>query len=135
MLDARRDRKTSIENRVTRIEMFTVSIETHFLASHRLTLPDGRKEPLHRHNWTVSADVSSIELNSSGLVIDFHQLKQMVDNIVSELDNIPLEEIDYFQQNNSSAETISKYIYEKLEPKLPKAVILNHIRISEEPGC
>jgi len=116
--------------------MFTVSIETHFRASHRLTLPDGRKEPLHRHNWTVAADVSSSELNSRGLVIDFHQLKQMVDNIVAELDNnIALDKIDYFQQNNSSAETIAKYIYEKLEPKLPRAVTLNHVRVAEEPGC
>ena len=115
--------------------MFTVSVETHFWASHQLTLPDGRKEPVHRHNWLVTADVSSSKLNSMGLVMDFHRLKAMVDNIVAELDDTVLEEEDYFQRNSSSAEAVAKYIYEKLRTKLPKGVKLNHIGVIEEPGC
>jgi 6-pyruvoyltetrahydropterin/6-carboxytetrahydropterin synthase len=115
--------------------LFTVSVETSFRASHRLTLPDGSKEPLHPHNWTVTTDVSSVKLNSTGLVMDFRRLKAMVDDIVDEFDNIPLDGIDYFQRNSSSAETIAKYIYEKLEPKLPKDVKLNHIKVVEELGC
>ena len=115
--------------------MFTVSVETYFRASHQLTLPDGSKEPLHRHSWVVTADVSSDKLNSMGLVMDFYRLKAMVDNIVAEFDDIPLDRIDYFQRNNSSAENVAKYIYEKLEPKLPEGVKLDHIRVVEEPGC
>ena len=135
MLDARRNRKTGIENRVTRIEMFTVSVETHFWASHQLTLPDGSKEPLHHHNWAVTVDVSSSKLNSMGLVMDFRQLKAMVDNIVAVFDNIQLEKLDYFQRNDSSAENVAEYIYEKLEPKLPTGVKLENIRVVEEAGC
>ena len=115
--------------------MFTVSVETHFWASHQLTLPDGSKEPLHRHNWAVTADVSSDKLNSMGLVMDFCRLKAMVDNIVAEFDNIPLDRIDYFQRNNSSAENVAKYIYEKLMTKLPGDVNLQSISVVEEPGC
>ena len=115
--------------------MFTVSVETHFWAPHQLTLSDGSKEPLHRHNWAVTADVSSSELNSNGLVIDFYRLRAMVDNIVTVFDNAPLEKNDYFQRNNSSAENVAKYIYERLEPKLPGDVKLRAIRVVEEPGC
>ncbi len=115
--------------------MFTVSVETHFWASHQLTLPDGSKEPLHHHNWAVTADVGSNELNSTGLIMDFRQLKAMVDNIVAEFGNTRLDRIDYFQRNSSSAENVAKYIYEKLRTKLPKAITLNHIRVAEEPGC
>jgi len=115
--------------------LFIVSVETHFWASHQLTLADGSKEPLHRHNLTVTADVSSDKLNSMGLVMDFCQLKAMVDNIVAEFDNIPLDRIDYFRQNNSSAENVAKYIYEKLRTKLPRDVNLQSIRVVEEPGC
>jgi len=80
--------------------MFTVSVETYFWASHRLVLPDGsmvrqahhpersrRKEPLHNHNWSVTADVSSEKLDSMAVVMDFQKLKEMVDNIVAEFDN------------------------------------------------
>ena len=115
--------------------LFTVSVETHFWASHQLTLADGSKEPLHRHNWAVTADVSSDKLNSMGLVMDFCRFKAMVDNIVAEFDNIPLDRIDYFQRKNSSAENVAKYIYEKLRAKLPGDVNLQSISVVEEPGC
>ena len=115
--------------------MFTVSVETHFWASHQLTLPDGSKESLHHHNWAVTADVNSSELNSMGLVTDFCWLKAMVDNIVADFDNIQLEQLDCFQRSNSSAENVAKYIYEKLKPNLPNGLKLNNIRVVEESGC
>jgi 6-pyruvoyl-tetrahydropterin synthase len=39
--------------------MFTVSIESNFTASHQLTLPDGLHEPVHNHEWSVTAEVAS----------------------------------------------------------------------------
>ena len=115
--------------------MFTVSVETHFWASHQLTRADGSKEPLHSHNWAVTAEVSSSELDNMGLVMDFRRLAGMVDNIVAGFDNIQLDKIDYFRRNSSSAETVAKYIYEKLRAKMPKGFKLDHIRVVEEPGC
>ncbi len=115
--------------------MFTISIETSFWASHQLVLPEGSKEPVHHHNWLVSADVSSDKLNSMAVVMDFQELKAMVDDIVSEFDNMALNEISFFRQNNPSAENVAKYIYEKLRAKLPEGVKLQNIRVVEEPGC
>ena len=115
--------------------MFRVSVETHFWASHQLSLPDGSKEPLHRHNWSVTADVSSEKLNKMGLVMDFHRLKALVDNIVAKLENTSLDKTDYFRTNNPSAENVARYIYERLGPKLPGDVKLEAIRVVEEPGC
>jgi 6-pyruvoyltetrahydropterin/6-carboxytetrahydropterin synthase len=115
--------------------MFTVSVETHFGASHQLTLPDGLKEPLHHHNWVVTANLSSDKLDSMGFVMDFCRLKAVVDKTIAEFDNVPLDSIDYFRRNNSSAENVAKYIFDKLEPKLPGGVELRSIRVVEEPGC
>ena len=115
--------------------MFTVSVETCFWASHRLALPAGPKEPLHHHNWLVTVEVGSEKLNNIGVVMDFHRLKAMLDNIVAEFDNARLEEIDYFRRNNSSAETVAKYIYEKLRTELPRELELEAVSIAEEPGC
>jgi len=148
--------------------MFTVSVETHFRASHQLALsprqgghsrPAGKGqrslsrlgraktglpaaqnpssaefEPEHYHNWSVTADVSSSKLNSRGIVMDFHKLKSAIDNIVAELDNTALHKTDYFRQNSPSAENVAKYIYEKLEPKLPKGVKLQSIKVVEGPA-
>ncbi len=115
--------------------MFAVSVETRFQASHQLILPDGSKEPAHNHNWSVIANVSSDRLNNMGVVINFQELKAMVNNVVAGFDNSALERIGYFQQNNPSAENVAKYVYEKLHPRLPKGVKLRNIRVIEEPGC
>jgi len=121
--------------RVTRIEMFTVGVETHFRASHQLTLLDGSKEPLHPHDWVVTAEVISDKLDSMGFVMDFCRLKAAVDKTIAEFDNALLNSIDYFQRNNSSAENVAKYIFDKLGPELPSGVKLQSIRVVEEPGC
>ncbi len=115
--------------------MFTISVETHFRASHQLSLPDGSKESSHHHHWSVTANVSSNKLNNIGIVMNFHKLRELLNNIVAEFDNAALERIGHFQQNNPSAENVAKYIYQKLEPKLPKAVKLRSIKVVEEPGC
>jgi 6-pyruvoyltetrahydropterin/6-carboxytetrahydropterin synthase len=115
--------------------MFTISVERHFRASHQLTLPDGSKEPVHQHDWVVTADVSSERLNNMGVVMDFQVLQAMIDKTVAGFDNKALESIRYFQKNNPSAENVAKYIYEKLRIELPEGVKLQIIRVVEEPGC
>ncbi len=115
--------------------MFTISVETSFWASHQLLLPEGSKEPVHHHNWLVSAGLSSEKLNSMAVVMNFQKLKAMLDDIVAEFDNTSLNEISYFRQNNPSAENVARYIYEKLRAKLPEGVKLQNVRVVEEPGC
>lgn len=114
--------------------MYTIRVETYFWASHQLVLANGKKEPLHQHNWAVAAEVGSSKLDGMGLVMDFQRLKALVHNIVSELNGKAIEKIDYFQANSSSAENVARYIYEQLEPRLPKGVKLQAIRVGEEQG-
>ena len=115
--------------------MFTISVETYFWASHSLALPNGKKEKKHHHNWRVTADVSSQKLNDISVVMDFNDLKAVVDNIVAEIAGKDLGKNKFFQENNSSAEIVAKYVYEKLELKLPKGVVLEAVRVMEQPGC
>jgi len=115
--------------------MFTISVETHFRASHQLTLPDGSKEPTHDHDWLVTTTVVGDKLDETGVLIDFHLLKAMVDKISSELDNTLLGELKYFRRNNPSAENVAKYVYDRLSGELPDGVDLRSIKVVEEPGC
>jgi 6-pyruvoyltetrahydropterin/6-carboxytetrahydropterin synthase len=115
--------------------MFTISVERHFRASHQLTLPDGSKEPIHKHDWVVTASLSSEKLNNMGIVMNFQTLQAMIDKTVDGFNNKALDSIGYFQQNNPSAENVAKYIYEKLLIELPEGVKLINIRVVEEPGC
>ena len=115
--------------------MFTISVERHFRASHQLTLPDGSKEPVHNHEWVVTASLSSEKLNNMGVVMDFQILKAKIDKTVAGFNHKALDSNDYFQQHNPSAENVAKYIYEKLIIGLPEGVKLQNVRVVEEPGC
>jgi 6-pyruvoyltetrahydropterin/6-carboxytetrahydropterin synthase len=115
--------------------MFSISVEKHFRASHQLVLEDGSKEPSHNHNWSVTATLSSDRLNNMGVVMDFQELKAILNEAVAEFENSALETIEHFQRNNPSAENVAKYIYEKLHKRVPEGVKLRNIRIIEEPGC
>lgn len=115
--------------------LFTVSVEKRFRASHQLLRADGSKEAVHWHDWAVTAEVCKEKLDSTGIVMDFGQLKSALGSIVDELDNRSLESIDYFGRNNPSAESVAKFIYEQLSTKLPAGVRLEGIRVAEEPGC
>ncbi len=115
--------------------MYEINVESHFYASHELALPDGSNESVHFHNWSVTADICSENLNDIGIVMDFRKLKQLLENITSKLEKKSLNSLKYFKNNNPSAENVARFIFEKLEPKLPKNVKLACISVIEEPLC
>ena len=115
--------------------MFTISVKTRFRASHQLVLSDEAKEQMHEHEWQVTADVSSERLNNSGLVMNFEQLKEMLETIVAGLCGSGLEKNSFFRETGSSAELVAQYIHQQLEPKLPADVKLKELTVVEKPGC
>ena len=115
--------------------MFTITVETHFQASHQLVLPDSSKEPAHSHDWVITTAVSSEKLDDMGVVMDFRTLREIVENVTAELDNTALSDLEHFRRNNQSAENVTMYIYNKLRVGLPEGVELQSIKVVEEPGC
>ncbi len=115
--------------------MFTISVEMSFHASHQLALPDGSNEPTHSHNWAVTAEVAAETLDNTGVVMDFRRLRAELGRIIAPFANSQLAAIEYFRQNNPSAENVAKYIYEKLVPKLPQGVDIRSVKVGEEQGC
>lgn len=114
--------------------MFIISAQTHFWASHQLSLPDGSEEPVHSHDWLVVAEVAGEQLNDMGLVMDFRRLKAIMDGILANLEGTQLNALEYFRRRNPSAENVARYIYEQLDPRLPKGVGLRSVCVGEEPG-
>ena len=115
--------------------MFTITVETTFKAGHQLRLVGGGKEPLHRHDWVVRLAVSAERLDEMGLAVDFEELKAKLEDITAPFQDGQLEKLDYFKTNNASAETLAKYIFDKIELLLPAQVELEYIEVMEAPGC
>jgi 6-pyruvoyltetrahydropterin/6-carboxytetrahydropterin synthase len=115
--------------------MFTISVQNSFAARHRLSRPDGTKEPSHGHYWTVTAAASAEKLNAAGLVMDFQLLRDLVEKVVGPLRDAELDRLEYFRSNNCSAENVAKYIYEAVVPLLPAPVRLDYVQVTEAAGC
>ena len=117
--------------------MYTVSVETSFNASHELAFADGSKEPLHEHDWQVKVEVAVKELNASGFVMDFQILQATIDKAIKPLNNVKLEDVEYFdpQKHNASAEEVARFIYDNIAPHMPDTVELASVEVTEAADC
>lgn len=108
--------------------MYKVKIISNFSAAHFLRNYKGKCEALHGHNWKVEVLVLGSKLNSSGMVIDFNEIKKNTKDILNDLDHKYLNELDYFSAKggsasggegcNPSSEEIARFIFTKLKDKI-----------------
>jgi 6-pyruvoyltetrahydropterin/6-carboxytetrahydropterin synthase len=98
--------------------MFELMVETDFSAAHQLRGYKGKCENLHGHNWRVQIIVSSDKLNDIGIVIDFHEIKEISREVISQLDHSFLNDVFPFTEINPSSENIAKWIYDSMYKKI-----------------
>ncbi len=98
--------------------MFEIARERTFSASHQLRNYKGRCERLHGHNWRVRVCVFAKQLDSSGMVIDFHELDRMMGIAIEPFDHRHLNDVSAFEQVNPSAENIAQAIGESVKTQL-----------------
>ena len=115
--------------------MFTIFLTTSFKAQHKLTFSDGTQEPLHEHDWKVRVAVSAEKLNADDLVMDFEELKLMLESTLQDFRIQRLETNPLFEQRNASAENLAHLLYRQIEPKLPDTVNLDYVEVTEAAGC
>ena len=101
--------------------MYEVSVDDNFAAAHNLRNYKGKCENLHGHNYKVRVTLTGTELDSTGLLYDFVNLKRAIQGVLRSLDHIYLNEFPPFDVLNPSAENIARYIYEETAKQLPKA--------------
>ena len=116
--------------------MYDVTVKTGFSAAHQLRLYDGKYENLHGHNWTAQVTVEADELNPIGVGIDFVELKEMVERILSRLDYQNINEISPFDKENPSAENIARWLFLELKTEIDtKSTRVKRVEVCEMEGC
>ena len=115
--------------------MYELTVKSEFEAAHRIENYPGKCARLHGHNWVVEAVARGRELDSLGMVIDFKVLKAELNEVLGELDHVYLNELDFFSEQNPTAENISRIIYEKLSASeiFDERVKLYAVKIFESP--
>ena len=101
--------------------MYEVSVDETFAAAHNLRNYRGKCENLHGHNYKVRITLAGQDLDSTGLLYDFVQLKKAIQEVIRSLDHTYLNERPPFDVLNPSAENIARYIYDETARQLPRA--------------
>jgi len=99
-----------------------------FEAAHYLpNVPEGHKcRRMHGHSFRGEIAVRGHVDPTTGWLIDFADLKRMVDPIVTRLDHYVLNEVEGLE--NPTSERVAVWIWEQLAAKLPH---LHRITIEE----
>jgi 6-pyruvoyltetrahydropterin/6-carboxytetrahydropterin synthase len=111
---------------------FEITTTREFSAAHQLRLYDGSLEPLHGHNWRVKVTVAAAKLDAIGVVMDFHELERLVDDITAALHNRHLNDTPAFAQLNPTAENVAVHFARTL--KLADGVKLVSVEVWETSG-
>lgn len=98
-------------------KMYEITIIKSFSAAHMLEDIGGKCEDLHGHNFKVEVTVKAKDLNSSGILVDFRDVKKWLREIFDLLDHQHLNEIPPFAGESPSSENIAKYICQEMQSK------------------
>lgn len=94
--------------------MFEVSVEHSFAAGHSLRNYRGKCENVHGHNYRLLVTVRGEQLDATGLLVDFVELKRVMREVAERLDHQFINDIPPFDVLNPSAENIAQYFYEEI---------------------
>ncbi len=108
--------------------MYEVSVEQTFAAGHALRNYKGSCEDVHGHNFRVRVTVAGELLDSTGLLVDFLELKNLIDGVIAYLDHKFINDLPPFDKVNPSAENLAKYFYDRVSVGVKNDV---PVRISE----
>lgn len=114
---------------------FEVMIERNFSSAHQLRGYKGKCENLHGHNYKIEIFAKGQELNNIGLLIDFGDLKDAADEVVSYLDHRNINELPPFDEElNPSAENLARFILEYISSRIDDdRVAVYKVRCFETP--
>ena len=115
--------------------MYEISVSGRFIAEHQLRLPGGGYESPHAHDWRVTVEIAGPNLDQNGLLIDFHEIKARLDELLAIFYDRNLNRLPAFQHLPPSAENVARHIAEQMGGLLPEGARLKCVEVEEARGC
>jgi 6-pyruvoyltetrahydropterin/6-carboxytetrahydropterin synthase len=98
--------------------MYEVTVEAGFSSGHYLRNYKGKCENPHGHNYKVRVTLAGTELDTTGLLLDFKLLKQVLRPVIERIDHQMLNDLEPFIELNPSAENLARYFFDQTNHQL-----------------
>lgn len=97
---------------------YQLKVVTDFASAHTLRDYPGSCSRMHGHNWKVELEAVATRLDSTGMGIDFKEMKRVANEVGDELDHRYLNDLEPFKNVNPTAENIAAYMYKEISGRL-----------------
>ena len=118
------------------MQRFQVTKVIEFAYGHRLLEYEGKCRHLHGHNGMLEVDIDAETLDSLGMVIDFADLKRIVDQVLGRFDHAVINDLPPFTERNTTAELLAEYVHDEVAACLPDGRSVRRVEVWEtETSC
>lgn len=112
--------------------MFEVCVQQSFAAGHSLRNYHGKCENVHGHNYKVEVLLRGESLDSTGLLVDFVEVKRLMNQVIDYLDHRYINDLKPFDEINPSAENIAWFFHSRMSEGLTTpGVTLAEVKVWE----
>jgi len=99
--------------------MYTVSVRDHCMIAHSLQGEVfGPAQRLHGATYVVDLELARPELDADGVVVDIGRAKQVLGEVLAELDYRNLDDEPAFAGCNTTTEFLAKVVFDRMEARI-----------------
>ncbi len=113
--------------------MFELVVEKTIAAAHYLRDYNGPCERLHGHNYRILVFLRGEQLDESGMMEDFGDIKKALNAILDRLDHYCLNDLPEFAQLSPSTENIARLIGDGLAAHPWQRGRVDRVQVWETP--
>ncbi len=118
--------------------MYQLTKSVQFDAAHQLRDYIGKCANVHGHTYKLEVCIAGQKVSQVGMLIDFFDLKKLMQEVVEELDHHFINEIAPYDEINPTAENMAFQIYQRLRRQVADhnpALHLKYVQVWETPTC
>lgn len=125
--------------------MYYITKVFHIPMAHRLSKNVRSCQFLHGHNIIGKITIKSHTLDKNDMVMDFHDLKNIVEGIINSWDHglflnkvdehmVPIQCKLHLVNNDPTSEILSKILYDEIAKILPEGIEMESVSLIEAEG-
>jgi len=98
--------------------MYRTGVRQKLTARHALRGDFGAESVPHSHPYVVEWIIESDKLDENGFATDISQMESVLEEVIGTIDDVLLNDLDYFRDRQPSLENLASYLHAQLRDRM-----------------